>query len=532
MSVSISSNDASPAIAFGSSKDRTEQSNRLQQSVLQIVGWQPPAVQGQVSEEILDSMRHLMAVLKQLRSPDGGWPAELPQTPEHLAPYVTEEGQDVFNALQATPLQPASILPNEGEPHWQQRLLMEDVASWLLWAIARSTYGVMRLLEGIPARVLQPHVGWQTGIARLVPALHLTLSDTPLTLDLTTRYPCPPLLPATATLHTEESDLCHEPTWLEGFLQGLAHHIQTTTPTLATFLDGTQVAVLVPQSDWQIGTLQLVLGIEFQADTEGEMLDPVASPLPPGDSSIPDAEFAEVAPDAIAPVCQGRPLIRFTNREWLQRYQQRITRQYLMTVLPYLNSIATPPHPRGDRLTQLVQDAGTASDWLDHSLTVASRNFPPQEWSLAELSLRLLWSMSRGGYGITRLMTGIPCAVLQAGQDWNSGVLRLQICLTIATPELDWQLDLVTGHGVDPRSPILEPLILEENALVRSPDPYWSQMLQVGEIDQQVMEQVQHTTPEIEGFLQGTEIDLAGDDNHWQPGIIHLKTQLQFMHAQ
>lgn len=51
-------------------------------------------------QSILDALQRLIEVVAQLRSPDGGCPWDLAQTPQTLIPYVIEEAYEVVDALQ------------------------------------------------------------------------------------------------------------------------------------------------------------------------------------------------------------------------------------------------------------------------------------------------------------------------------------------------------------------------------------------------------------------------------------------------
>lgn len=48
---------------------------------------------------LLDAVQHLVQVVAQLRSPEGGCPWDLAQTPESLTPYVIEEAHEVVDAI-------------------------------------------------------------------------------------------------------------------------------------------------------------------------------------------------------------------------------------------------------------------------------------------------------------------------------------------------------------------------------------------------------------------------------------------------
>ncbi len=51
-------------------------------------------------QSILTALQRLIEVVAQLRSPDGGCPWDLEQTPQTLIPYVIEEAYEVVDALQ------------------------------------------------------------------------------------------------------------------------------------------------------------------------------------------------------------------------------------------------------------------------------------------------------------------------------------------------------------------------------------------------------------------------------------------------
>ncbi|WP_319423296.1 nucleoside triphosphate pyrophosphohydrolase [Pleurocapsa sp. FMAR1] len=52
------------------------------------------------SQSILDALQRLIEVVAQLRSPEGGCPWDLAQTPQTLIPYVIEEAYEVVDAIQ------------------------------------------------------------------------------------------------------------------------------------------------------------------------------------------------------------------------------------------------------------------------------------------------------------------------------------------------------------------------------------------------------------------------------------------------
>ncbi|MFM1842487.1 MAG: hypothetical protein RLZZ490_1223, partial [Cyanobacteriota bacterium] len=52
-------------------------------------------------DPILQALQHLISVVAQLRSPDGGCPWDLAQTQQSLIPYVIEEAYEVVHAIKS-----------------------------------------------------------------------------------------------------------------------------------------------------------------------------------------------------------------------------------------------------------------------------------------------------------------------------------------------------------------------------------------------------------------------------------------------
>lgn len=57
--------------------------------------------QSTIHNSVLVALQHLIEVVAQLRSPDGGCPWDLAQTPQTLIPYVIEEAYEVVDAIQS-----------------------------------------------------------------------------------------------------------------------------------------------------------------------------------------------------------------------------------------------------------------------------------------------------------------------------------------------------------------------------------------------------------------------------------------------
>lgn len=60
-----------------------------------------PPFQIDRTQQTLTELQRLIAVIAQLRNPDGGCPWDLAQTPQTLTPYVIEEAYEVVDAIQS-----------------------------------------------------------------------------------------------------------------------------------------------------------------------------------------------------------------------------------------------------------------------------------------------------------------------------------------------------------------------------------------------------------------------------------------------
>ncbi|MGK7933156.1 MAG: nucleoside triphosphate pyrophosphohydrolase [Microcystaceae cyanobacterium] len=61
---------------------------------------QPSPTDKSTDQPILEALAHLIEVVARLRSPDGGCPWDLAQTPQTLIPYIIEEAYEVVDAIQ------------------------------------------------------------------------------------------------------------------------------------------------------------------------------------------------------------------------------------------------------------------------------------------------------------------------------------------------------------------------------------------------------------------------------------------------
>lgn len=471
------------------------------------------------SPQVLTAMQRLVELLQTLRSPDSGWSPEVPQTPETLLPYVAEEAYEVLEALEtcldhtSQPTQSPALDAGIRTELWQRYGSMDDLAAHLLWGIARSAYEVMRLLEGITAQVI---VGGRshTGILRLAVVMQVTVGDRQQTRDLVTYHVSPSLLPTESQIELLQDNLIPNPTSAAHLLEGLTRQIELATPAIAPFLEGLAIEALLPQEHWQSGTLQLRLQIEFVED-QSRML--------------PSPNLADQEPSA------SEFFLQFTDGVWLNTYRTVVIQQQLAHLIPRLSGYqavvdASIPPLSDEVVPLLVKNAFEIAQTLEQTPTFFHRNFPhhtlpSQHIAFKHLLPWLMWCVSRSAYDVMHLMGGIRCRLLQPEHDWVEGTLRLLVTLKVKTPEMDWYFDLATGQLPQPTIFPLDP-----NGVVQSHECDWSRSpLLIQHLETRIMGQLEQATPELRLLIEGTEVDLKPAGAEWQPGVVQLLVDMDFI---
>jgi XTP/dITP diphosphohydrolase len=102
----------------------------------------------QTTQAILEALQNLIEVVAKLRSPDGGCPWDLEQTPQTLIPYVIEEAYEVVEAIRSE----------------DKRAIAEELGDLLLQVVLQaqiaSDYGDFNLAEvaqGIADKLIRRH---------------------------------------------------------------------------------------------------------------------------------------------------------------------------------------------------------------------------------------------------------------------------------------------------------------------------------------------------------------------------------------
>ncbi len=98
--------------------------------------------------ENLLALQHLLEVVAKLRSPDGGCPWDLAQTPESLIPYVIEEAYEVVDAIRSG--DQAAIAEELGD------LLLQVVLQAQI-ASESQQFAIAEVAEGIAQKLIRRH---------------------------------------------------------------------------------------------------------------------------------------------------------------------------------------------------------------------------------------------------------------------------------------------------------------------------------------------------------------------------------------
>lgn len=262
---------------------------------------------------VLTAIDPLVAIVTHLRSPQGDWPPDLPQTPANLYPYVLDEVYEVLNAYQTLLTVPPALGETPPSNYWT----IQDLAPRLLWTIAHSSPALMSLLSGITATLLTPTGEWQGGLLRLVVTLTATptlAAADPWTVDLAVQRP--PLVGVAPDLRLRLGFSL--PSWHEGTVGQLLTYVLTLVeqdqPSLATWFRGVTGDWLIPGSAWRSGTLVLQCGLEFiplptlvAAATRGNTIA-LAAPTPAATPPLETPAVGVSVPLSLADLNREDPL--------------------------------------------------------------------------------------------------------------------------------------------------------------------------------------------------------------------------------
>ena len=108
----------------------------------------PQTTQNQTYHAILEALNHFINVVAKLRSPDGGCPWDLAQTPQTLIPYIIEEAYEVVHALRSE----------------DQKAIVEELGDLLLQVVLQAQiakdyghFSLQEVAEGITEKLIRRH---------------------------------------------------------------------------------------------------------------------------------------------------------------------------------------------------------------------------------------------------------------------------------------------------------------------------------------------------------------------------------------
>ncbi|MBD1874190.1 hypothetical protein H6F75_11895 [Nodosilinea sp. FACHB-131] len=458
---------------------------------------------------IAAAVKQLVAQSLRLRSPLGGWPADLPQTPDNLAPYLSEETGELLDLLTASTASVPPVSTLIPVPH---------LVPHLLWMLASSGYEVMRLIEGVQARIFSPQAQGAIRIVRLVPVLTLTLENTGYALDLVTQTdPVPALyLAEDIEIQLLENDLDGQPLPCGDLLTQVAKQVGYTQPGLGALLvDGCEVDALRPFQPWQNGVLHLRLHLaEMEAlvpsqpySSHSEAM-PDALYLPPGGKQSAGTTVSGFTLDDFASTLVDGPddatagvlgdWLTFTDERWIQTFLSAYAEQIVAQHLPQML-----PSPEGDREELCSHVTYAATDLVQGASGLFKHTFVHEPVLVADLWPRLRWHLAQSSERVMQLMGGVSAQVLPPGLSWQQGSLYLRPLMQLTTHNRSWIVDLGRGRLLP-----TAPQALPAEAAVDVADAPWGPPLTVVDLTALVDRDLSAHTPAIAALRQGTPIHL------------------------
>ncbi|WP_017715010.1 hypothetical protein [Kamptonema formosum] len=480
-----------------------------------------------VSERAVGAMSRLAEIVAKLRSPAGGWPSHRPQTPETLAPYVTEEAYDAIEALQEEEKEKKAEKEKRPTP---QYILVEDLIPRLLWYMARSSLEVMRLLEGVRARGLRES-RWEAGGLRLVAILTAQAAGRSWAVDLATQEPVASKDARFSAAVCERIELDGGNIWkgaLEELAQRVRQQILAASPELKSLLDGASVELLEPGKSWQSGSIELKFDFQFTA------VAGAVTGTPAGTSGGPLAAAPARAGGEISPA--GETGVRLVSPALQEQYLHSAIREYLTGAVSLMQLEVSPPSGGGSKKTRSPQSGGVLASIppadLIPSLVRAVWDFAEvrQEATasserLDSLAHRLLWQMIGSSYEVMQLTGSVKASVLQPERSWETGTVRLLGTLKVRAGDLNWDLDIAAGQ-VLPSSPYLLPAsaIIQSHACRHLREP-----ARVENLLASYRKQLRETAAFAGVLADGISVKCTAPAGEWRKAQLQLSLDLQFI---
>ncbi|MBE9144563.1 hypothetical protein IQ236_15240 [Planktothrix mougeotii LEGE 06226] len=516
----------------------------------------PPSPE--ISAPVIQAMQELVQIIAHLRSPNGSWPIDLPQTPENLIPYVTEEVSEVLAAYQTHPIS-ASNIQSDFFPKKDSNiqtpviLFFNTLISQLLWNFAQTSYQFMRLLTGINAEILLPHQDWTPGKLRLVASLIIKTENLQSSIDLATSDSPPPLITSEAYLQSNDCSFCQNPLEVQFFLRQITHHFQDNFQGFNLLNHPIQAEFLSPNSQWEPIEMSIEIGFQFIPDPKTSEVSPFDYFLENDsideelfqNTPIQDVEYSILA--SIPHSSLLKTHVRLTDPNIIQPYIQTqikyyglhgLQRKKQLQLTDSVNSSSELSLTLGSQteefeLIELIQIADELVDIIYSPKSPSSLIRLQPEIPLIDLSLRLLWQIVKSSYNVMQLMSGIQAKVLQPGFLWQTGTLRLLMVLSAEFLSDSWELDIATSQ---PLKFDLKPIIPE--SIIQSDWSEWCRSPQSLVVLKLQVINLLETLPELQSWMKGVKIDWGNPNEdlelstNWQPGLAQLSLDFEWIPAQ
>ncbi|SKB12871.1 hypothetical protein PL11201_450030 [Planktothrix sp. PCC 11201] len=506
----------------------------------------------EIPANLVQAMQELIQIIAHLRSPNGAWPSNLPQTPENLIPYVIEEVSEVLTAYQAHSVSTSEIFPNSSDQKDSNIqppviLFLSTLVPQLLWNLSQTSYQFMRLLTGINAEILLPNQDWTPGKLRLVASLIIKTEDLQNSIDLATSFFPPPFIPTEAYVQSNECSLCQHPLEVQSLLTQITHHIQDNFNQIDFLTDPVNTEIIYPKSQWEPSQIHIKMGFQFISDPETSEVSPFCYSL---ENDQKDEEFfiptpiQDVEYSILASVSQASLLktqIRLTDPGIIQPYIQNQIQNYGLHWLKQqkqshnLNlsaeTISTLDlQAKQSSLIDLIQIADELVDIIYSPQSPSSLMRLQPEMPLIELSLRLLWQMVKSNYNIMQLISGIKVKVLQPGLVWQTGHLRLLAVLNAEFPNDSWEVDIASSQPLK-----FDVNLLIPNSIIQSDSHEWCRFPQLIEFLKLQIINLLETTPELKSWIKGVKIDWDNSPENlklsipWKSGFAQLSFDFEWI---
>lgn len=418
----------------------------------------PPAVQAATAE--------LVNVLQAVCAPDSGWPAERPQTPQTLLPYVSDEAEELLEAwhrwqpdVEASSEKPTTP---SGASHDTVPELISELGDYLVWSIAASNPDAMTLVGGTSAILQPPCQIKRMQRIRLVPVLNIHFNDFHYAVDLVTRTPfdLADTFPDSSLLKLGEQFFPQRLSPLSRWLETLWTQAIATVPELSQWQKGQGIQLLLPGRTWC--SAQAFLNLHFVpltmhyglceptadcfAAPASVSLQPEIGTLDPQVWSVTGGSFSEVIFEAeskrlltsIQPPALDTEL-SFIKENWL--------REAIAATLSADIGIALDRRHQADRelnvlsIVDEVYQAVNPASLSSHAELLLLHS----PLTLAEFCRQLQWLWVKAHQELMPLMSGITAYRLKSGGEWQLGTLvtTSQLVLHPET-EILWYLELST----------------------------------------------------------------------------------------